>query len=197
MTSTHSTSSLEHKKEKDGLEVVPVADTHHGFAPAVGYDAPQPSAMTKRAQMLALAICVGGFLFGYDIGVISGCFIMDPFIKTMGECDPITGECVLTDSRVSIINSTLSIGTFIGALCQAPVSDFFGRRKSMVVWAVMFTIGAVIQTATIDSWQQFAVGRAFAGFGVGALSGLCPLYLGETAPKHVRGAMVAGYQLLM
>lgn len=67
----------------------------------------------------------------------------------------------------------------------------------MVIWSVIFTIGAVIQTASIRSLAQITIGRFVAGLGVGALSGLTPLYLGETAPKHVRGTMIAGYQVMI
>lgn len=67
----------------------------------------------------------------------------------------------------------------------------------MVTWAVVFTVGAVIQTATETSLAQMIIGRFVAGLSVGALSGLCPLYLGETAPKAIRGMMVSGYQLLI
>ncbi|TKY86234.1 hypothetical protein EX895_005059 [Sporisorium graminicola] len=184
------------KNEKNDLKVVHAGEVD--INQVQGYDAPKPSKMTRRAQVLALAICTGGFLFGYDIGVISGCFIMKPFVLAMGDpsmCGP--EGCSLPEARTSLINSSLSIGTFVGALLQAPVSDFFGRKPSMITWATAFTVGAIIQTATINSWHQFCVGRAFAGLGVGALSGLCPLYLGETAPKHVRGAMVTCYQLLI
>ncbi|KAJ1022018.1 hypothetical protein NDA18_005253 [Ustilago nuda] len=198
MQSPPSVSSNEdvYKNEKSELKVVHARDVDMTQVP--GYDATAPSKMTRRAQMLALTICIGGFLFGYDIGVISGCFIMKPFVLAFGsaeDCGP--NGCALPDGRTSLINSSLSIGTFVGALLQAPVSDFFGRKPSMITWATMFTVGAIIQTATINSWHQFCVGRAFAGLGVGALSGLCPLYLGETAPKHIRGAMVTGYQLLI
>ncbi|ETS59531.1 hypothetical protein PaG_06450 [Moesziomyces aphidis] len=185
-----------YKSEKNDLKIVHAGEVN--INQVQGFDAPAPSKMTRRAQVLALAICTGGFLFGYDIGVISGCFIMKPFVLAFGDpsdCGP--DGCALPDSRTSLINSSLSIGTFVGALLQAPVSDFFGRKPSMITWASAFMVGAIIQTSTISSWVQFCVGRAFAGLGVGALSGLCPLYLGETAPKHIRGAMVTGYQLLI
>ncbi|EST04810.1 General substrate transporter [Kalmanozyma brasiliensis GHG001] len=195
MQSSPSSSSHEdmYKNEKKELKVVHAGDVDLNLVQ--GFDAPRPSRMTRRAMILALAICIGGFLFGYDIGVISGCFIMDPFKRAFGDA---TAEGYnIPEGRISLINSSLSIGTFVGALLQAPVSDFFGRKPSMITWAAAYTVGAVIQTATINSWHQFAVGRAIAGLGVGALSGLCPLYLGETAPKHIRGAMVTCYQLLI
>ncbi|SPO27005.1 probable monosaccharide transporter [Ustilago trichophora] len=198
MQDTPSNSSHEdvYKNEKNDLKLVHAGEVD--LNQVQGFDAPKPSKMTRRAQILAIAICTGGFLFGYDIGVISGCFIMKPFVLAFGSpSDCGVDGCHLPDSRTSLINSSLSIGTFVGALLQAPVSDFFGRKPSMITWASMFMLGAIIQTATVSSWQQFCVGRAFAGLGVGALSGLCPLYLGETAPKHIRGAMVTCYQLLI
>jgi SP family sugar:H+ symporter-like MFS transporter len=67
-------------------------------------------------------------LFGYDIGVISGCLIMPDFIRRFGVCDANGENCVLDASRQSIITSLLSAGTFVGALGQAFTSDRFGRR---------------------------------------------------------------------
>jgi SP family sugar:H+ symporter-like MFS transporter len=151
-----------------------------------------------------VGICIGGFLFGYDIGVISGCLIMQPFARVFGgDYNAATMEYTLSASTSSLITATLSIGTFVGALAQAPVSDYLGRKPSMLVWALFFTAGAVIQTSagqftdTSKNLSQIYAGRFFAGFGVGALSGLSPLYLAETAPKAIRGAMVSCYQLLI
>lgn len=87
------------------------------------------------------------------------------------------------------------MGTFIGSLAQGPLSDAIGRKKAMLFWAGIFTVGAIIQTAVQYSIAQLIVGRLIAGLGVGALSGLCPLYLGETAPAAIRGTIVSGYQL--
>lgn len=164
--------------------------------------------ITLPAMLLGIGICVGGFLFGYDLGVISGCLIMNPFINVMGVYDPTAMGAnaqgyVLSADRQSLITALLSAGTFIGALAQAPISDFMGRRKSMLVWAATFSIGAVIQTASGESSNtaanvgQIVAGRTIAGLGVGALSGLAPLYLAETAPKAIRGAMVSCYQLFI
>lgn len=132
-----------------------------------------------------------------DIGVISGVLIMKNFVLRFGGGATGEGGWELPAHTQSILTSLLAVGTFFGALLQAPVSDWFGRQKSMVIWAVCFVVGAVIQTATNDSIAQFVVGRVVAGFAVGALSGLCPLYLGETAPKAIRGLMVSCYQLLI
>lgn len=151
-------------------------------------------ANNKRAIQLATFIAFGGFLFGYDIGVISGCLIMPDFINRFGEPGP-DGKMVLTPSRQSIITSLLSAGTFVGALGQAFTSDRFGRRGSILIWSAIFTIGVAIQTGTTYSVAQISIGRFIAGLGVGALSAIVPLYNGETAPKALRGTLLVLYQL--
>ncbi|KAF8963897.1 general substrate transporter [Flammula alnicola] len=148
----------------------------------------------RYAIQLAIFIAFGGFLFGYDIGVISGCLIMPDFVRRFGQVDE-NGQHFLSSSRQSIITSLLSAGTFVGALAQAFTSDRFGRRGSILIWAAVFTVGVTIQTATEFSIVQLTIGRFIAGLGVGALSAIVPLYNGETSPKALRGAMLVLYQL--
>ncbi|KAG6857299.1 hypothetical protein H0H87_006492 [Tephrocybe sp. NHM501043] len=153
----------------------------------------------KRAIQLAIFIAfelnsLSGFLFGYDIGVISGCLIMPDFVNRFGELGS-DGEMFLSSSRQSIITSLLSAGTFVGALGQAFTSDRFGRRGSILIWSAIFTIGVAVQTGTTFSLAQITVGRFIAGLGVGALSAIVPLYNGETAPKALRGTLLVLYQL--
>ncbi|KAK7063636.1 hexose transporter 2 [Favolaschia claudopus] len=147
-----------------------------------------------RATLLAVFIAFGGFLFGYDIGVISGCLIMPDFIDRFGERGS-DGQMFLSPSRQSIITSLLSAGTFVGALGQAFTSDRFGRRGSILIWSAIFTVGVAIQTGTVRSIVQLTIGRFIAGLGVGALSAIVPLYNGETAPKALRGTFLVLYQL--
>ncbi|KAH9885375.1 general substrate transporter [Cubamyces lactineus] len=147
-----------------------------------------------KAILLATFVAFGGFLFGYDIGVISGCLIMDDFVDRFGEADS-SGTFILSPSRQSIITSLLSAGTFVGALAQAFTSDRFGRRGSILIWSAVFTAGTAIQTATVRSLVQITIGRFIAGLGVGAMSAIVPLYNGETAPKAMRGMLLVLYQL--
>ncbi|KAI5118779.1 hypothetical protein M0805_005660 [Coniferiporia weirii] len=150
-----------------------------------------PLPINRKAILLAVFIAFGGFLFGYDIGVISGCLIMPDFIMRFGVPDG-QGGFVLSSSRQSIITSLLSAG---GALGQALTSDRFGRKASILIWSAIFTVGVAIQTGTTFSIVQITIGRFVAGLGVGALSAIVPLYNGETAPKRIRGAMLVLYQL--
>ncbi|KAF8295744.1 general substrate transporter [Clavulina sp. PMI_390] len=151
-------------------------------------------AYNRQAIIFCLFVAFGGFLFGYDIGVISGCLIMPDFIDRFGELDA-NGKKYLSASRQSTITSLLSAGTFVGSLAQAFTADSFGRKGSIRIWSVVFTLGVVIQTATERSMAQITIGRFVAGLGVGALSALVPLYNGEAAPKRIRGAMLVLYQL--
>lgn len=72
--------------------------------------------------------------------------------------------------------------TFIGALAQAFTSDRLGRKPSILIWSGIFTIGTVIQTATVNSIVQITVGRFVAGLGVGALSGALQRLKATVAP---------------
>jgi SP family sugar:H+ symporter-like MFS transporter len=97
--------------------------------------------------------------------------------------------------RAGTIVALLSIGTLLGALLSAPVADTFGRKVCIVFWNIVFIIGVIIQIATETAWYQIAIGRLIAGFGVGGLSVLTPMYMSETAPRQIRGTMVSSYQL--
>jgi len=150
--------------------------------------------VNTKAITFCFFVAFGGFLFGYDIGVISGCLIMPDFVERFGVMGP-DGVYVLDAHRQSIITSLLSAGTFVGALGQAFSSDRFGRRWSIFIWCAIFTVGVAVQTGTERSIAQISAGRFIAGLGVGAMSAIVPLYNGETAPKKIRGALLVLYQL--
>ncbi|KAG2048855.1 general substrate transporter [Suillus hirtellus] len=145
---------------------------------------------SRRAVLLAIFIAFG-FLFGYDMGVISGCLIMPDFIRRFGQ-EGMDGQYYLSSSRQSIIVSLLSAG---GAIAQAFTSDRLGRRGSILFWSAIFTVGVAIQTGTTYSLVQLVIGRYIAGLGVGSLSAIVPLYNGETAPKAIRGTILVIYQV--
>lgn len=78
----------------------------------------------------------------------------------------------------------------VGALVAAPIADRIGRKFSISFWSLINIVGIIVQMATTTKWYQVAMGRWVAGMGVGALSGLVPMYMSESAPCHVRGAMI-------
>lgn len=84
-------------------------------------------------------------------------------------------------------------GTFFGALAAAPLGDSSGRRFGLIISSCVFIFGVILQVAATEI-PLFVAGRFFAGFGVGLVSALIPLYQSETAPKWIRGVIVGSYQ---
>ena len=110
---------------------------------------------------------------------------MKNWLCVFGKLDPTTGACTITSSQQSLVVSILSAGTFFGALFAAPTADILGRRWSVVLAVVIFTVGVVMQVAA-EALPLFVAGRVFAGWGVGMVSMLIPMYQSECSPKWIR-----------
>ena len=147
------------------------------------------------AVAIGLFVAFGGVLFGYDTGTISDILTM-PYWERLfstGYVDPKTGLPTVTPSQSSEIVSILSAGTFFGALSAAPTADLIGRRFGLMASTLVFTVGVILQTAA-TAIPLFVAGRFFAGFGVGMISAMIPLYQSESSPKWIRGTIVGTYQ---
>ncbi|KAG5750339.1 hypothetical protein H9Q70_007000 [Fusarium xylarioides] len=149
---------------------------------------------TWPAIAMGFFVAFGGVLFGYDTGTISGILAM-PYWQRLfstGYMDS-DGNPNITTSQESTIVSILSAGTFFGALSTALFSDYLGRRPGLIIACWVFNLGVILQTIA-TAIPMFIAGRFFAGFGVGMVSAMIPLYQSETAPKWIRGAIVGAYQ---
>jgi len=149
-----------------------------------------------EAIMLGVVTSIGGFLFGYDTGQISGMLLFEDFINRFGQTQP-DGSIAFDDIISSLIVSLMSIGTLIGALSGAYTADWWGRRRSLSFGVFMFIIGNIIQITAMTSWVHLMMGRFIAGLGVGNLSVGVPMFQSECCPREIRGAVVASYQLLI
>jgi len=159
-------------------------------------DTPIPR-ITLRAFIMALFVSMGGLLFGYDTGQISGFQQMDNYLQRYGQRNS-KGEWAFSDTRAGLIVALLSIGTLMGSLIGAPMADYLGRKWSITVWCCVLIVGLVVQISSPDGhWWQMVVGRWVTGLGVGGCSLLVPMYQGESAPRHIRGAMISCYQLFV
>ncbi|EAT89743.1 hypothetical protein HBH56_018970 [Parastagonospora nodorum] len=143
------------------------------------------------AVVLGAVASIGGFMFGYESGQISGFLAMPDFIERFGD----NGE--FSDVRQGTIVGLLAIGTLFGCLCSAPLADTYGRRLTISGSAFFYIIGVIIEITSKKVWVQFAMGRFTAGLGIGALSTVVPMYQSESIPKRIRGATVSSYQLLI
>jgi MFS transporter, SP family, major inositol transporter len=121
---------------------------------------------------LTVISTLGGLLFGYDTGVISGALL---YMKTDLNLTPFT--------EALVVSSLLFPGAAFGALLGGKLADRLGRKGSLLVCAGLFLFGALI-CATAPTVTIMVIGRILLGFGVGAAATTCPLYLAEMAPAH-------------
>lgn len=145
---------------------------------------------------MGILVSMGGFVFGFDTGQISGFLGMVDFLRRFGMRHE-DGTYYFSNVRSGLIVALLSIGTLFGALIAAPIADWVGRKKSIIGWCGIFSVGIIVQISATDKWYQIMMGRFVAGLGVGALSLLVPMYQAETAPRHIRGALISTYQLMI
>ncbi|KAK9244501.1 general substrate transporter [Lipomyces tetrasporus] len=140
--------------------------------------------LLKSSNILfySLFASLGGFLFGYDQGVISGVLVMHDFEARFPR---VGGNGDLQGWVVSI----MQLGAFVGALINSPLADRLSRRYSVAVACVAFLIGSVLQAAAVDNSMLF-IGRFIGGIGLGQISMGVPLWIGEVAPPNLRGSAV-------
>lgn len=122
--------------------------------------------------------------------------IFPDFINRFGQTQP-NGEIAFDSTIKSLIVSTMSLGTLVGALGGSYTADWWGRRKSLSFGVGIFVIGNIIQITAMQSWVHLMVGRIVAGLGVGILSIGVPMFQSECCPREIRGAVVASYQLMI
>ena len=131
---------------------------------------------------LALVAAMGGLLFGYDTAVISGAI---GFLRTKFE---------LTAAWMGWAASSALVGCVIGCLFAGMLSDWIGRKKTLILAALFFIVSAV-GSALPETINEFILYRIIGGIGVGAASMLSPLYIAEISPAGIRGKMVTYNQL--
>ncbi|KAI8938195.1 hypothetical protein NX059_005857 [Plenodomus lindquistii] len=158
---------------------------------AAGEDIEPHGRVPAIAVILGAVASIGGFMFGYESGQISGFLAMDDFIDRFGE------DGKFSAVRQGAIVGLLAVGTLFGCLCSAPLADTYGRRLTISGSAFFYIIGVIIEITSDRVWVQFAMGRFAAGLGIGALSTVVPMYQSESIPKRVRGAAVSSYQLFI
>ncbi|AJW64386.1 D-xylose-proton symporter [Elizabethkingia miricola] len=129
-----------------------------------------------------LVASVGGLLFGYDTAVISGAI---GFMRSFYQ---------LSDIMTGWVASCALLGCIAGAMYSGKLSDCAGRKKILMLSAVLFTISSIGTTMAPNLWG-FVLFRIIGGMGIGIASMLSPMYISEMAPASVRGRLISVFQL--
>jgi sugar porter (SP) family MFS transporter len=143
-----------------------------------------PERAIQRHVVIASGItALGGLLFGYDTGVISGALL---FLK-----NDFGG---LSSFEQELVTSLLLVGAVAGALVAGRISDRLGRRPTVMITAGVFVVGVALAAFAPQFWILLAA-RIIIGLAVGSASMVVPLYIGEVAPPKIRGGLVSLNQL--
>jgi major inositol transporter-like SP family MFS transporter len=151
-------------------------------ATAVADDA--PVAVRRRLRLITIIATFGGLLFGYDTGVINGAL---PYM---------TEDLGLTPVTEGMVTSSLLLGAALGAVTGGRLSDARGRRRNILLLAVLFFVGALGCTLA-PTTEVMIVARFVLGLAVGGASVTVPVYLAEVSPAERRGALVTRNELMI
>ena len=137
---------------------------------------------TAYVIFMAAVAAIGGILFGYDTAVISG------------TTDIVRNQFSLSASGEGWYVGCALIGSIIGVLCAGSLSDYIGRKITMLISAAFFSISA-IGCAVCGSFDALVAFRIIGGVGIGIVSIVSPIYISEVSPAKIRGTLVSLYQL--
>lgn len=135
-----------------------------------------PGPYRKRLGLISVVACFGGLLFGYDTGVINGAL------------RPMSAELGLTAFTEGVVTSALVFAAAVGALSGGRLSDAWGRRKTIILLAVLFFVGTLFVVLT-PNFEVLVAGRILLGLAVGGASAVVPVFLAEMAPYEIRGSI--------
>lgn len=127
---------------------------------------------------------LGGFLFGYYLAALAG--VLKELVQVF----------TLSSFETGLLVSSLILGALFGAIGVGSLANLWGRKKIMVLNCLLW-IGGTFIFVNGESFFLLILGRVLCGIGVGSASVVCPLYLGEIAPPHLRGRYVSLFQLML
>ncbi len=137
-----------------------------------------------KSYVFAIIPALGGFLFGYNIAVMSGAILF------------IGPEFLLTEVQTEVVIASFLFGAIAGALLGGSAVDYLGCKKTLILAGILFLAGALM-TALAKSTAGLIGGRVGIGLGIGAVSMSVPLYIAEMSPYLKRGFFVSFNQVMI
>jgi len=138
--------------------------------------------MTKKLTIIAFVVSLGGFLFGFDAGIISG---------VMSYASP---EFDLNDIQSGWVVSAPTFAAMFAMLFSGRLSDILGRKKTLIFVALLYAISAVL-SAIAGSYEMLYIARIIGGVAFGAALIIAPIYIAEISTAENRGKLVSLQQL--
>ncbi|MFC4548895.1 MULTISPECIES: sugar porter family MFS transporter [Halorussus] len=145
----------------------------------------------RFVYVTAALAALNGLLFGFDTGIISGAFL---FIKRTFEMSSLFGVPMDPSLVGGLVVSGALVGAIVGAALGGTLADRIGRRRLILVGAVVFFVGSFIM-AVAPNVEVLLVGRVVDGVAIGFASMVGPLYISEISPPKIRGSLVSLNQL--
>ncbi|KAH7925774.1 general substrate transporter [Leucogyrophana mollusca] len=153
-----------------------------------------------RVYWLAFVSYWGIVLFGYDTGIAGGVVSQPYFQSHFGliNADGTPNKSKTTEVSSNVV-SVLQAGAFFGALGSAPISNWIGRKWTLVGFTIVFAVGAILTTVAGGSRGIGYIygGRVISGLGIGGISAVAPAYVSECSPKNVRGRITGLFQIMV
>ncbi|CCH57923.1 hypothetical protein TBLA_0A01240 [Henningerozyma blattae CBS 6284] len=192
ITDVHSISS-----GKDAEELKQDYSEEDSEVPEPAIDIPKkPASAYLSVCIMCVMVAFGGYISGWDSGTIGGFESHTDFLARFGSTSG-SGKRYLSKVRTGLLTSMFNIGQAIGCFFLGRLGDMYGRRIAIIVASIIFIVGTVIQIASVKAWYQYMIGRIVAGLGCGIIAISSPMLISEVSPKHLRGAMVSCYQLMI
>ncbi|ATL68428.1 sugar porter family MFS transporter [Nocardia terpenica] len=136
----------------------------------------------RHVLIVALFAALGGMLYGYDTGIISGAL------------PAMAAEWGIGHRWQEVVTAAILAGAVLGALIGGRLSKALGRRPTILLIACVFAVGVVACSLAVNAWMMAAC-RLFLGLAVGGCSQIVPTYIAELSPPHRRGAMVTFFNI--
>ncbi|PSR86127.1 D-xylose-proton symporter-like [Actinidia chinensis var. chinensis] len=163
-----------------------------GEAKSLGSDAAYQEVFAWSSVILPFLFpALGGLLFGYDIGATSGATISLQSPELSG-----TAWFNLSAVQLGLVVSGSLYGALLGSLLVYPISDFLGRRRELIIAAVLYALGGLI-TSNAPGLGVLLIGRIIYGLGIGLAMHGAPLYIAETCPSQIRGTLISLKELFI